>query len=156
MPRLSHRRNKYNLENANVSDALTDNNSNINLNVIKNINQQSSRMASDDDNNNNNDSDGMKRRDSKSENRLIQQPSNDNVNEKKLLTNKGVALVTDESKLMKDNQYNKNILMKPLRDPESANVHHQHKQRPYPKYVFFIICNEFCERFSFYGLRGNY
>lgn len=26
-------------------------------------------------------------------------------------------------------------------------------KRPYPKKVFFIIANEFCERFSFYGLR---
>lgn len=25
--------------------------------------------------------------------------------------------------------------------------------RPYPKHVFFIVANEFCERFSYYGLR---
>lgn len=27
---------------------------------------------------------------------------------------------------------------------------------PYPKRVFFIICNAFCERFNYYGVRGNY
>lgn len=26
---------------------------------------------------------------------------------------------------------------------------------PYPKSVFFIVSNEFCERFSFYGMRSN-
>jgi len=26
---------------------------------------------------------------------------------------------------------------------------------PYPKQVFFIIGNEFCERFSYYGMKGN-
>lgn len=26
---------------------------------------------------------------------------------------------------------------------------------PYPKSVIFIIGNEFCERFSFYGMRSN-
>lgn len=25
----------------------------------------------------------------------------------------------------------------------------------YPKSVAFIICNEFCERFNYYGMRGN-
>jgi len=28
------------------------------------------------------------------------------------------------------------------------------KEHGYPKAVFFIIGNEFCERFSFFGLRG--
>ena len=27
---------------------------------------------------------------------------------------------------------------------------------PYPKSVIFIIGNEFCERFSFYGMRSNF
>ncbi|XP_074032363.1 peptide transporter family 1 isoform X2 [Leptinotarsa decemlineata] len=27
------------------------------------------------------------------------------------------------------------------------------KKLPYPKSVFFIICNEFCERFNYYGMR---
>jgi len=26
----------------------------------------------------------------------------------------------------------------------------------YPKHVFLILTNEFCERFSYYGLRGAY
>lgn len=26
---------------------------------------------------------------------------------------------------------------------------------PYPKRVFFIIGNEFCERFNYYGMKGN-
>ena len=29
------------------------------------------------------------------------------------------------------------------------------KKLPYPKSVFLIIANEFCERFSFYGMRGG-
>jgi len=28
------------------------------------------------------------------------------------------------------------------------------EEHKYPKAVFFIIGNEFCERFSFFGLRG--
>lgn len=31
----------------------------------------------------------------------------------------------------------------------------QPQKLPYPKRVFFIISNEFCERFTFYGLRSN-
>jgi len=30
------------------------------------------------------------------------------------------------------------------------------KEHGYPKAVFFIIGNEFCERFSFFGLRGTF
>lgn len=29
------------------------------------------------------------------------------------------------------------------------------KKYPYPKGVFFIITTEFCERFSFYGMKGE-
>ncbi|KAF7274005.1 hypothetical protein GWI33_013306, partial [Rhynchophorus ferrugineus] len=29
----------------------------------------------------------------------------------------------------------------------------QVKKLPYPKSVFFIVSNEFCERFSYYGMR---
>merc|ERR1712241_1442921 len=28
------------------------------------------------------------------------------------------------------------------------------KKRPYPKSLFFIIGNEFCERFSYYGMKA--
>lgn len=28
-------------------------------------------------------------------------------------------------------------------------------KHPYPKAVFFIIGNEFCERFSYYGIRSK-
>lgn len=43
-----------------------------------------------------------------------------------------------------------------LQDLESAGAAKQeapNQMRPYPKKVFFIMANEFCERFSFYGLR---
>ena len=30
------------------------------------------------------------------------------------------------------------------------------KKYPYPKSVFFIISTEFCERFSFYGMKSKY
>lgn len=26
---------------------------------------------------------------------------------------------------------------------------------PYPKRVIFILCNAFCERFNYYGIRGK-
>lgn len=29
------------------------------------------------------------------------------------------------------------------------------KKMPYPKRVFFIIGNEFCERFNYYGMRSE-
>ena len=29
------------------------------------------------------------------------------------------------------------------------------KNGDYPKAVFFIVGNEFCERFSYYGMRGT-
>ncbi|OQR66261.1 solute carrier family 15 member 2-like [Tropilaelaps mercedesae] len=32
-------------------------------------------------------------------------------------------------------------------------TYHREKKDPYPKSVFFIIGNEFCERFSYYGIR---
>lgn len=32
---------------------------------------------------------------------------------------------------------------------------HQPSKIPYPKRVFFIIGNEFCERFNFYGMKGE-
>lgn len=48
------------------------------------------------------------------------------------------------------------------KDPnEYSDDHHDvvkkpTKPLPYPKSVIFIIGNEFCERFSFYGMRSNF
>jgi dipeptide/tripeptide permease len=36
------------------------------------------------------------------------------------------------------------------KDGESGDVKY-----PYPKAVFFIISTEFCERFSFYGMKSK-
>ena len=36
------------------------------------------------------------------------------------------------------------------KDAESAEV-----KLPYPKAVLFIITTEFCERFSYYGMKGD-
>ncbi|CAG7786494.1 unnamed protein product [Allacma fusca] len=35
-----------------------------------------------------------------------------------------------------------------------TNVEDQVKKLPYPKSVFFIVSNEFCERFSYYGMKA--
>lgn len=40
--------------------------------------------------------------------------------------------------------------MKPEKDPENDA-----KKYPYPKAVLFIISTEFCERFSFYGMKSK-
>ncbi|KYM83981.1 Solute carrier family 15 member 1 [Atta colombica] len=41
-----------------------------------------------------------------------------------------------------------------IRDhPDQNNVEEQEEKVKYPKSVFFIISNEFCERFSYYGMR---
>lgn len=36
------------------------------------------------------------------------------------------------------------------------NYNSRLQKLPYPKSVFFIVSNEFCERFSFYGMRSKY
>ncbi|XP_075533398.1 peptide transporter family 1-like isoform X8 [Dermacentor variabilis] len=38
-------------------------------------------------------------------------------------------------------------------DPDPQSLPVEPESRPYPKAVFFIIGNEFCERFSYYGMR---
>ncbi|CAG9821728.1 unnamed protein product [Phaedon cochleariae] len=38
-------------------------------------------------------------------------------------------------------------------DKESPDDNRETKKLPYPKSVFFIVSNEFCERFSYYGMR---
>ncbi|CAG7733755.1 unnamed protein product [Allacma fusca] len=40
-------------------------------------------------------------------------------------------------------------------DTEERDVETTAKKIPYPKSVFFILANEFCERFSFYGMKGK-
>ena len=56
---------------------------------------------------------------------------------------------------------------KVLRDPENldrakvvavadADGESQEKKLRYPKSVILIIATEFCERFSFYGMRGSF
>lgn len=37
-----------------------------------------------------------------------------------------------------------------------AAVEGESQKLPYPKSVFFIISNEFCERFNYYGIRSEY
>lgn len=37
-----------------------------------------------------------------------------------------------------------------------TSVEGEPKKLPYPKSVFFIISNEFCERFNYYGMRSEY
>lgn len=34
------------------------------------------------------------------------------------------------------------------------STHSKHRKLPYPKQVFFIVGNEFCERFSYYGMKA--
>lgn len=44
-------------------------------------------------------------------------------------------------------------------DENSALVTRKHslnQKLPYPKRVIFLICNAFCERFNYYGIRGKY
>lgn len=44
-------------------------------------------------------------------------------------------------------------------DENSALVKKKHplnQKLPYPKRVIFLICNAFCERFNYYGIRGKY
>lgn len=46
---------------------------------------------------------------------------------------------------------NKQNDLKTLSNVENAAP----KKLPYPKRVFLIISNEFCERFNFYGMQGK-
>ena len=37
-----------------------------------------------------------------------------------------------------------------------ADVEAVEEKLPYPKSIFFIISNEFCERFNYYGMRSKF
>lgn len=39
--------------------------------------------------------------------------------------------------------------------PAATDVEGEPKKLPYPKSIGFIISNEFCERFCFYGMRSK-
>ena len=38
--------------------------------------------------------------------------------------------------------------------PKSAEREKMEKETPYPYYVFYILGNEFCERYAYYGMRS--
>lgn len=59
------------------------------------------------------------------------------------------SLISSNKRSQMDN-VSKGALTLPLATEEKPE---QICKRPYPKKVFFIIANEFCERFSYYGLR---
>lgn len=67
---------------------------------------------------------------------------------------------TTERSHLKNTQSSVNVgaLIENQYDPlEIVNTKHaQLKTIPYPKHVLFIIANEFCERFNFYGMRGKH
>ena len=42
-----------------------------------------------------------------------------------------------------------------LNDNENGKSNHHAKKYPYPRGVPFIISTEFCERFSYYGMKSK-
>ena len=40
------------------------------------------------------------------------------------------------------------------KEPKSAEREKMEKETPYPYYVFYILGNEFCERYAYYGMRS--
>lgn len=52
-----------------------------------------------------------------------------------------------------DGKINKDIELKTVTDAEESNGKSNKDDDKYPKFIFLIILNEFCERFSFYGMR---
>ena len=40
------------------------------------------------------------------------------------------------------------------KEEKSAERLEMEKNTPYPYYVFFILGNEFCERYAYYGMRA--
>ena len=55
----------------------------------------------------------------------------------------GESQVVSEKSLLRHSFFYKKIVL----------LHFQ--KLPYPKSVFFIVGNEFCERFSYYGMKGK-
>ena len=60
-----------------------------------------------------------------------------------------VALSTDEEEDFDSDIDEAELLIK---QPKDKDKFKRQQRLPYPKSVFFIIGNEFCERFSFYGM----
>jgi len=52
-----------------------------------------------------------------------------------------------------DEKINTEIESKAVPDVEDSNTQSKKADDKYPKFIFLIILNEFCERFSFYGMR---
>lgn len=59
------------------------------------------------------------------------------------------VIIYDSSKIADSNGQNDSNT---LSNVENAAL----EKIPYPKRVFFIIGNEFCERFNFYGMKSKY
>ena len=59
-----------------------------------------------------------------------------------------------------DNKTDHSENFKEDNDSKEEEVHDEDKESikadlPYPKSVWFIMSNEFCERFSYYGMRSK-
>ncbi|XP_022210575.2 peptide transporter family 1 isoform X2 [Drosophila obscura] len=82
-------------------------------------------------------------------------PAADSESESKAETN-GKALLAVEAKKLPDGPEPEQNGKEWQEDKDFNNVAEaegQQKKLPYPKSVFFIISNEFCERFNYYGMR---
>ena len=49
-----------------------------------------------------------------------------------------------------------NSMWHPVYDKIIKYLFYLFQKLPYPKQVFFIVGNEFCERFSYYGMKGTF
>lgn len=63
-----------------------------------------------------------------------------------------LSLEQNESVYPELSSHIENDKVKEMLDMES----NEPKKIPYPKRVFFIIGNEFCERFNFYGMKSEF
>ena len=52
--------------------------------------------------------------------------------------------------------YNLQFSIAETNEEKIKNEEDPKKKYPYPKSVFLIISTEFCERFSFYGMKSKY
>lgn len=76
----------------------------------------------------------------------------------KLTSIENCSATSDQQEMLSLDKRSPTQMIKPTGDDISivsavAEELNSVTKRPYPKKVFFIIANEFCERFSFYGLR---